>query len=67
MARFEIMEEPTGRIPDAQDMVKVLWDELRVARMSTMQDIYNRHSGEVISRSLLDVITAEIEDSYQKQ
>lgn len=67
MAHFEIMEEPTGSIPDAQEMVRVLSDELRLARMSMMQDIYNRHTGEVISRSLLDAITAEIEDTFSRQ
>ena len=67
MARFDMMEEPTGSIPDAQDMAKVLWDELRVARMSMMQDIYNRHTGEVISHALLDSITAEIEDNFSRQ
>ena len=67
MAQFEIMEEPTGIIPDAQDMVRVLADELRYARAALMEDIYNRHSGDVISRSLLDAITAEIEDTLSRQ
>jgi len=67
MAHFEIMEEPTGSIPDAQDMVRALTDELRYSRLSMMQDIYNRHSGEVISRDLLDGITAEIEDTLSRQ
>lgn len=39
MARYELCGEPTGSIPDEQDMIKVLGDELRYARCSLMADI----------------------------
>lgn len=49
------------------DTASVLSGNLRYARATIMEDIYNRHSGEVISRGLLDGITAEIEDTFSRQ
>lgn len=67
MARFEICEEPTDSIPDEQDMINVLGDELRYARCSLMTDIYNRNSREIMSPTVLERITHDIEDAVAKQ
>ena len=59
--------ETDRNFPDAADTVSVMSSNLRYARATIMEDIYNRHTGEVISRSLLDAITAEIEDTFSRQ
>ena len=53
--------------PDAADTASVMSGNLRYARETLMEDIYNRHSGEVISHAMLDAITAEIEDTFSRQ
>jgi len=62
-----IIPETELNFPDAADTLKVMSGNLRYARASLMEDIYNRHTGEIISRSLLDTITAEIEDTLSRQ